>query len=137
MLSSTLRRRFTIMSKNLKVGLKPPKLTRSNRFKSEFFQPAIQGTVGMLKSAFKNGYDLLFIFGDFSLNRIYYSTNVKRIVVTSSCASVMSPPAIPTKYSEEDWNEISPKEVEEQGSKAPPMTIYRASKTLAERGRPR
>jgi len=137
MLSSTLRRRFTLMLTNLKVGLKPPIPTSSNRFKSEFFQPAIQGTVGMLKSALKNGYVLLFIFEDFSPDRIYYSTNVKRIVVTSSCASVMSPPAIPTKYSEEDWNEISPEEVEEQGSKAPPMTIYRASKALAERGKPR
>jgi len=45
----------------------------------------------------------------------------------------MSPPAVPTKYSEEDWNEISPKQVEEQGSNASPMTIYLASKTLAER----
>ena len=137
MLLSTLRRRFTLMLTNLKVGLKPPIPTSSNRFKSEFFQPAIQGTVGMLKSALKNGCALLLIFEDFSPDRIYYSTNVKRIVVTSSCASVMSPPAVPTKYSEEDWNEISPKEVEEQGSKAPPMTIYRASKTLAERGKPR
>ncbi|KAF8148636.1 hypothetical protein B0H34DRAFT_736338 [Crassisporium funariophilum] len=81
----------------------------------DFFKPAVQGTVGMLKSALKNG------------------SQVKRIVVTSSCASVMSPPDKPTVFSERDWNEKSIREVEQQGKKSPPMTIYRASKTLAEK----
>ncbi|KAF8959850.1 hypothetical protein BDZ97DRAFT_1836214 [Flammula alnicola] len=81
----------------------------------ELILPAVQGTVGMLKSALKNG------------------TKVKRIVVTSSCAAVMSPPPNPTVFSEVDWNLKSPKEVEEQGDKAAPMTMYRASKSLAEK----
>ncbi|PPQ88274.1 hypothetical protein CVT25_005437 [Psilocybe cyanescens] len=82
----------------------------------EFLRPAVQGTVGILKSAVKNG------------------DKVKRVVITSSCASIMSPPDKPTKFSELDWNTLSPKQVEEQGSNTPPMTIYRASKTLAEKG---
>ncbi|KAF9561494.1 NAD(P)-binding protein [Agrocybe pediades] len=81
----------------------------------EFFRPAVQGTVGMLKSALKNG------------------PNVKRIVVTSSTAAVMEPPTQPTQFSELNWNESAPKEVEEKGSDAAPMTIYRASKALAEK----
>ena len=110
------------------------RVLESNRLLSEFFRPAIQGTVGILKSAFKNGWALLCVLEGFSPNKIYYSTNVKRIVVTSSTTSVMYPPAVPTMFSEKDWNETGPKEVEEKGSKAPPMTIYGASKTLAERG---
>ncbi|KAF8880899.1 hypothetical protein CPB84DRAFT_1851713 [Gymnopilus junonius] len=81
----------------------------------EFYRPAIQGTVGMLKSALKNG------------------PNVKRIVVTSSCAAILTPSDKPSTFSELDWNEASPKEVEEKGSDSPPMSIYRASKTLAEK----
>ncbi|KAF4623189.1 hypothetical protein D9613_001339 [Agrocybe pediades] len=59
--------------------------------------------------------------------------NVKRIVVTSSTAAVMEPPTQPTQFSELNWNESAPKEVEEKGSNAAPMTIYRASKALAEK----
>ncbi|KAF5312061.1 hypothetical protein D9619_003767 [Psilocybe cf. subviscida] len=82
---------------------------------ADMFDPAIQGTVGMLQSARKNG------------------PNVKRVVITSSCGAVMSPPPVPTTFTEKDWNTQSPKEVEEQGNSSPPMTIYRASKVLAER----
>ncbi|PPQ88275.1 hypothetical protein CVT25_005438 [Psilocybe cyanescens] len=82
----------------------------------EFFRPAIQGTVGILKSANKNG------------------KQVKRVVVTSSTASVMSPPDKPTLFSALDWNTKDPKLVEELGSNSHPMTIYRASKSLAEKG---
>ncbi|KAF8999637.1 hypothetical protein BDQ17DRAFT_1360724 [Cyathus striatus] len=81
----------------------------------EFYRPAIRGTVGILESALKNG------------------LSIKRIVITSSCASVMSPPSVPTKFSEKDWNETSPREVAEQGRAAAPITKYRASKTLAEK----
>ncbi|KDR70025.1 hypothetical protein GALMADRAFT_255392 [Galerina marginata CBS 339.88] len=82
----------------------------------DFIRPAVQGTVGMLNSALKNG------------------NKVKRVVITSSCASVMAPPDKPTVFSERDWNITSPKEVEAQGNKCAPMTIYRASKVLAEKG---
>ncbi|KAF9482945.1 D-lactaldehyde dehydrogenase [Pholiota conissans] len=81
----------------------------------EFIQPAVRGTLGMLASALKNG------------------SQLKRVVVTSSCAAVMMPPPSPKVFTEKDWNLEAPKAIEEQGDKAPPMTIYRASKTLAER----
>ncbi|TFK38821.1 D-lactaldehyde dehydrogenase [Crucibulum laeve] len=81
----------------------------------EFINPAVNGTVGILKSALK------------------YGDRVKRIIVTSSCASVLSLPlSKPTIFSEENWNTGAPKEVEEQGRAAPAMTKYRASKVLAE-----
>ena len=65
----------------------------------------------------------------------YSRTQLQRIVITSSCSSVMSTPiSKPTVFSERDWNESSIKAVRELGDKAPPMEVYRASKTLAEKG---
>lgn len=46
----------------------------------------------------------------------------------------MSPPDQPTVFSAADWNTKDPKLVEEFGSKLQPWTIYRASKSLAEKG---
>jgi hypothetical protein len=60
---------------------------------------------------------------------------VKRIVITSSCAAVITvPQSKPTVYTEEDWNSSSVKVVEEMGNKSPPFIAYYASKTLAEKG---
>ncbi|PPQ89360.1 hypothetical protein CVT25_003200 [Psilocybe cyanescens] len=81
---------------------------------SELIGPAVQGTVGILKSTVKNG------------------QNVKRIAITSSAAAIMSDK--PGIFSEADWNIVSTKEVEEKGSDASPVHMYRASKTLAEKG---
>ncbi|KAF6758994.1 D-lactaldehyde dehydrogenase [Ephemerocybe angulata] len=81
----------------------------------EFIRPAVDGTVGVLKSALKN------------------NPNLKRIVITSSCAAVITVQAEARTFSEEDWNELSIKQTEELGRKADAMTKYRASKTLAER----
>ncbi|CAK5279249.1 unnamed protein product, partial [Mycena citricolor] len=78
--------------------------------------PAVKGTVGMLKSVLKNGKD------------------VKRIVVTSSAAAIVSVYPEPTHFSEENWNDQSVEEVEKLGRKASVISKYRASKTLAERG---
>jgi len=80
----------------------------------ELIGPAVNGTVSILQSAAK------------------YGQGVKRIVVTSSCASVLEP-GKDKVFTEEDWNELAIKEVKEQGDKAPGITKYRASKTLAER----
>ncbi|PPQ64056.1 hypothetical protein CVT24_008869 [Panaeolus cyanescens] len=81
----------------------------------ELIEPAVKGTVGILNSVVKHG------------------TNVKRIVVTSSIAAVITPSSQPSRFSEADWNEASVREVEEKGGNAAPIEIYRASKTLAER----
>ena len=62
-------------------------------------------------------------------------SQVQRIVITSSCAAVLSLQlSKPTVFSEQDWNLSAIKEVQEMGNKAPPSTAYRASKTLAEKG---
>lgn len=61
------------------------------------------------------------------------SQQVKRIVVTSSAAAVVHNSPEPLLLSEKDWNEQSPKEVEELGAKATPLAQYRTSKTLAEK----
>ncbi|OCF42692.1 dihydrokaempferol 4-reductase [Kwoniella heveanensis CBS 569] len=83
---------------------------------SELFEPAIKGTVGVLESLKKNNPD------------------VKRVVVTSSVASIMdSNVKPPHTFTEKDWNTVSPKECEEQGKDASGQAKYRASKALAER----
>jgi len=82
----------------------------------ELIIPAVKGAVGMLQSALK------------------YGTNVQRVVVTGSCVAVSSPGIlVPRTFTEEDWNGPSVKEVQEKGRNADPMSIYRASKTLAEK----
>ncbi|KAG5635177.1 hypothetical protein H0H81_012139, partial [Sphagnurus paluster] len=81
---------------------------------NELIKPAVNGTIGILKSAVKNG------------------NSVKRIVVTSSCGAVLEV-GVDKVFSEVDWNEPSIREVEEQGDNAPPASKYRASKTLAEK----
>lgn len=81
----------------------------------ELITPAVHGTVSVLKSA------------------LTYGTNVKRVVVTSSCAAVLTAQNEPRVFSEADWNELSIKEVQEKGRDALGAHKYRASKTLAER----
>ncbi|KAF7973250.1 hypothetical protein HWV62_15763 [Athelia sp. TMB] len=85
----------------------------------ELIRPAVDGTVGILKSALKFG------------------SSVKRIVITSSCAAVLQEsttvPPTPQTFSELDWNEQATHLVETQGREAGAMHKYRASKTLAEK----
>ena len=40
----------------------------------------------------------------------------------------------PVTFTENDWNEHSVKKLQEQGKNTPGFDVYRASKTLAERG---
>ncbi|KAH9855693.1 NAD-P-binding protein [Lenzites betulinus] len=80
----------------------------------ELIVPAVQGTTGILKSALK------------------YGADVKRVVVTSSCASVLTVGTQPRVFTEADWNEASVSEVREKGRAAAQPSKYRASKTLAE-----
>ncbi|KAG8747006.1 methylglyoxal reductase (NADPH-dependent) gre2 [Ceratobasidium sp. 414] len=79
-------------------------------------EPAVKGTVGILKSIEKNG------------------PGVQRVVVTSSVAAILNTSRpTGTIYTEVDWNTFSTKEVEEKGKGAAGGDKYRASKTLAER----
>ncbi|KAJ8581220.1 NAD(P)-binding protein [Rhizopogon salebrosus TDB-379] len=81
----------------------------------ELINPAVNGTVGILKSALK------------------YGQSVKRIAVTSSDAAILSDIPTPSTFSELDWNEQCLEIVREKGREAPNMMKYRASKTLAEK----
>ncbi|KAJ7112047.1 NAD(P)-binding protein [Mycena crocata] len=81
----------------------------------EMTTPAIQGTVGILKSAIK------------------YGNSVKRVVVTSSIAAIIKMEPDPKTFDESDWNEWAPKEIAEKGRSASAIAKYRASKALAER----
>ncbi|KAI0716138.1 NAD(P)-binding protein [Cerioporus squamosus] len=82
-------------------------------------EPAVQGTLGILKSALK------------------HRATVRRVVILSSAAAIHNPPGpgekTPRVLSENDWNEHSLREVREKGGKAWGRDMYRASKTLAER----
>ncbi|KAG2365175.1 hypothetical protein BDR07DRAFT_1399625 [Suillus spraguei] len=82
---------------------------------NELIVPAVNGTVGILKSALK------------------YGQSVKRIVVTSSGAAILREQPTPRTFSELDWNEQCLEIVKEKGREAPNMMKYRASKTLAEK----
>ncbi|CAG7854130.1 Putative uncharacterized oxidoreductase C513.07 [Serendipita indica DSM 11827] len=76
-------------------------------------KPAIQGTLGILKSAQK-------------------VPSIKRIVITSSIASVKDPRDTGHIYTEEDWNHSVVKLVKQYGAEAPSLAKYGASKMLAE-----
>ncbi|KAJ6538202.1 D-lactaldehyde dehydrogenase [Mycena vulgaris] len=81
-----------------------------------YIDPAVKGTVGMLQSAAQN------------------PPSVKRIVITSSVASVVHWTSTrPKPWTEDDWNTKSIAVVEEQGVHAPGVDKYCASKSLAER----
>jgi hypothetical protein len=60
---------------------------------------------------------------------------IKRVVITSSTASILEILPSPVVLSELDWNNQAIKEVEEKGRGARDMMKYRASKTLAEKGK--
>ncbi|KAG8923398.1 methylglyoxal reductase (NADPH-dependent) gre2 [Tulasnella sp. 418] len=81
----------------------------------ELIIPAVHGTLSVLESIRENG------------------DRVKRVVVTSSFASVLEPHTSPYTYTELDWNDFAIKEVKEKGRDADPMIKYRASKVMAER----
>lgn len=58
---------------------------------------------------------------------------LKRIVVLSSTASVGNPSEIAV-LDEKDWNEENIIDIREKGRAANPVDMYRASKSLAEKG---
>lgn len=53
--------------------------------------------------------------------------------MTSSVASIVHPVEGVKEYTEKDWNDHSPKEIETKGADASPLHMYMGSKTLAER----
>jgi nucleoside-diphosphate-sugar epimerase len=84
-------------------------------FDKDLFEPAVKGTTSVLQAVKKN------------------NSKVKRVVITSSFASVLDP----TKglrpgytYTEADWNPVSAQDAKDQNSA---VVAYLVSKTLAER----
>nr|VWO96164.1 Mannitol 1-phosphate dehydrogenase [Ganoderma boninense] len=80
----------------------------------EVIKPALEGTLGLLRSALAHGQAM------------------KRIVLTSSVRAVVQAEAGRT-YTEEDWADDAVEEVKEKGSAANGMSMYGAGKVLAER----
>ncbi|GAA5978589.1 hypothetical protein JCM11641_002780 [Rhodosporidiobolus odoratus] len=87
---------------------------RVNDPHKDLINPAVNGTLSALKAAKKE-------------------KGVKRVVITASFASVVSPYDPVYTFTEKDWNEYSPAQVEQHGAQTEPGQSYRASKTLAER----
>ncbi|KAG9088260.1 hypothetical protein FRC06_002150, partial [Ceratobasidium sp. 370] len=82
---------------------------------NELIVPAVNGTVGVLKSIEK------------------FAPLVQRVIFTSSAATIVDPTKpTGTVFTENDWNTYSVRQVEEKGKEAG-NDIYRASKVLAER----
>jgi len=77
--------------------------------------PAVNGTVNILSSLLK------------------FSSTVKRVVITSSAASIEEPKDGPYIFTEKDWNNHSPAVVEKEGNSARPVEVYCTSKVRAER----
>ncbi|CCM04249.1 uncharacterized protein FIBRA_06416 [Fibroporia radiculosa] len=81
----------------------------------EVIVPAVHGTTRVLESA------------------LAYGSNVKRVVYTSACATIVHVQDAPYTFSEADWNDAVVAEVKEKGRAASQLAKYRASKTLAEK----
>ncbi|KAF8625649.1 hypothetical protein AX15_005270 [Amanita polypyramis BW_CC] len=81
----------------------------------ELIEPAVNGTIGILKSALKN------------------APNVKRIVILSSAVAVLYHADKPLVFNENDWNDAAIEKCERLGRDADARTKYEASKTLAEK----
>ncbi|KAK5064804.1 hypothetical protein LTR84_000638 [Exophiala bonariae] len=76
----------------------------------DLLDPAINGTVGLLRAVKKS------------------APSVRRVVITSSFASMMNSAQHPMKYDETSWNPITSQEATLNAANA-----YRASKTFAEK----
>lgn len=106
---------------------------------ADLINPAVQGTLGLLR-ALPTHTPFLSVLPH-RCERLTRETagsaakepKVKRVVITSSFAAVVEPHEPVYEYSEKDWNETSPRMVEEKGKETDPFHAYRASKTLAER----
>lgn len=66
-----------------------------------------------------------------------YRSQIKRIVITSSILAILSTvkEGATREFNEEDWADEFVELVKEQGNKSSADAKYRASKTLAEKGK--
>ncbi|KAJ3519349.1 hypothetical protein NMY22_g13245 [Coprinellus aureogranulatus] len=82
------------------VHLASPLGTQGSDDPDDFINPAVNGTLGVLRSALKHG------------------QSVKRIVITSSCAAIVTNQPEPGVWGEEDWNDAALKQLEAEGRNA-------------------
>jgi nucleoside-diphosphate-sugar epimerase len=78
---------------------------------SQLINPAVQGTVNILRSALKE-------------------PKVQRVVITSSVASILNPAPEGYVFTEADWNTHSPEQVTLKGKDCSGVDAYLASKTV-------
>lgn len=83
---------------------------RATDYESELFQPALNGTLGILRATKR------------------HAPCVKKVIITSSIAAVMNPFSKPSEYSEDSWNPIT-----KEQALIDPVLGYLGSKTFAER----
>ncbi|EKM78749.1 hypothetical protein AGABI1DRAFT_107238 [Agaricus bisporus var. burnettii JB137-S8] len=81
----------------------------------EVIKPAVSGTLNILESALKFG------------------NKLKRIILTSSTATIFSPVTQPTVLNETHWNTVAVEEVERLGREANSFYKYMTSKVYAEK----
>ena len=77
--------------------------------------PAVRGTTSILNSALRHG------------------STLKRVIITSSAAAVRDDTTVPRVFNESNWNNAAVEAVKTKGFAAGPATIYKASKTMAEK----
>ncbi|ORY28191.1 putative dihydrokaempferol 4-reductase [Naematelia encephala] len=101
---------------------------------SELIVPAVNGTLGVLKSLQKHKRVLPSYMCSLLTNTMPHSPTVGRVVYTSSTGTIVSPEQpCPARYTEDDWNLNCVRNCEIYGSKADGGAKYRASKVLAEK----
>ena len=81
------------------------------------------------------GSDLYHIVLLLEISHMVNRAHVKRVVVTSSIAAVISTDSPDGLYTEEKWNDEVITIVREQGRDAPGVLKYIASKALSEKGK--
>ncbi|EJT99638.1 NADP-binding protein [Dacryopinax primogenitus] len=86
----------------------------------DLVRPAVQGTKGVLESIQ-------------TFNCVTIIPSVKRVIITSSIASITVPSEPGHVFTETDWNTLSADIVAREGINAPGMEKYRLSKVSAER----
>ncbi|KAF6755242.1 D-lactaldehyde dehydrogenase [Ephemerocybe angulata] len=102
------------------VHVASPAPNPSSTDPQETIQPAVGGTLGVLNSALR-------------ASQRGSSSKLKRIVITSSVATVWTPGPGARTFSEADWNTNLVSELEKLGSKTHPHIVCAASKVLAEK----
>ena len=103
----------------------------------DYIRPALEGTMGILKSAAKHRCVLRDQVDQNATFNATIASDIKRVVVTSSIGAVGESIVSVEKtkvYTEEDWNENAVRLVKEIGKDASGMSKYNASKVLSEQG---